>query len=106
MIITNDGWFGRTSGPRQHAWLAVMRAAENGVPVIRSANNGISFICDDEGRILDWLEVGRRGLVQAEIAPGRAGTLFVRMGAWPLLGFLGLWLGLGYLDRSRQGGTS
>jgi apolipoprotein N-acyltransferase len=49
--ITNDGWFGKTPGPYQHCELAVMRSVENGVPLIRSANNGISLITDSYARI-------------------------------------------------------
>lgn len=49
--VTNDGWFGRTPGPYQHCELMIMRAVENGVPFVRSANNGISLIADPYGRI-------------------------------------------------------
>lgn len=92
VIITNDGWFGRTAGPRQHAWLARLRAVECGVPVIRCANNGISFICDRDGRVLDWLDLGQRGLVSASVPPGDARTGYVRWGAAPVTWFLTLWL--------------
>ncbi len=51
--ITNDGWFGKTPGPYQHAELSLLRTVENGVPLVRSANNGISFIVDPYGRILN-----------------------------------------------------
>ncbi len=91
-VITNDGWFGRTAGPRQHAWLARQRAVECGVPVVRCANNGISFICDGDGRVLDWLDLGQRGVVKAAIAPGAARTGYVRWGSWPVAWFAGLWL--------------
>lgn len=103
VVITNDGWFGRTAGPRQHAWMARLRAVECGVPVIRCANNGISFIADAEGRILDWLELGRRGMVAARIIPGDGGTLYVMVGAWPLLGFVAAWVLLA-VARERGGG--
>lgn len=50
--ITNDGWFGKTPGPFQHCELSILRTVENGVPLIRCANNGISLIADPFGRIL------------------------------------------------------
>jgi apolipoprotein N-acyltransferase len=91
VVITNDGWFGDSAGPRQHAWLARLRAVECGVPVIRCANNGISFVADSEGRILDSLGLGRRGIVRAEITPGSGRTLYVKAGAWPLFFWLLGW---------------
>jgi apolipoprotein N-acyltransferase len=50
--VTNDGWFGKTPGPYQHCELMLMRAVENGVPFVRSANNGISLVADPYGRVL------------------------------------------------------
>jgi apolipoprotein N-acyltransferase len=90
-VITNDGWFGQSAGPRQHAALARLRAAECGVPVVRCANNGISFVCDERGRDLDTLGLGRRGRVVAAIAPGSATTAFVRWGNGPLFAVLLAW---------------
>jgi len=92
VIITNDGWFGRSAGPRQHAALATVRAAECGVPVVRAANNGISLICDDRGRIEGELGLFRRGTVMAPVTAGRADTLYVRWGAWPLFALLLGWV--------------
>ncbi len=91
VVITNDGWFGKSAGPKQHTWLARMRAVECGVPVIRCANNGISFICDAEGKILDRLDLGKRGFVRATVTPGEGRTLYVAWGAWPLFWFLVVW---------------
>ena len=91
VVITNDGWFGESAGPRQHTWLARMRAVECGVPVIRCANNGISFICDADGRYLAWLGLGQRGVARAVISPGRGDTLYVAWGTGPLFGFLSVW---------------
>ncbi len=92
VVITNDGWFGQTAGPRQHSALSRMRAAECAVPVIRCANNGISFICDAQGQILDSLDLGKRGFVEATIRPGVTHTVYVKYGAWPLMVFMGLYL--------------
>lgn len=94
VIVTNDGWFGETAGPRQHAALARLRAVECGVPVIRCANNGISLVADSDGELLDSLDLGRRGFVQAVIEPGNGDTLYVKWGQWPLLIFLLAWAGL------------
>jgi apolipoprotein N-acyltransferase len=91
VVITNDGWFGKSAGPRQHTWMARMRAVECGVPVIRCANNGISFICDADGRYLSWLDLGRRGVAHANLRPGDGRTMYVAFGAWPLFGFLVIW---------------
>jgi apolipoprotein N-acyltransferase len=91
VVITNDGWFGESAGPRQHAALARLRAAECRVPVVRSANNGISFICDDRGRLVEELGLGRRGYVMADVVPGTGRTLFVRHGSTPLFGLLLAW---------------
>jgi apolipoprotein N-acyltransferase len=49
--ITNDGWFGRISGPQQHNDMAILRAVENDVPLARSSNTGISMVVDRHGRI-------------------------------------------------------
>jgi apolipoprotein N-acyltransferase len=91
MIITNDGWFGRSAGPLQHAAMARVRAAECAVPVVRSANNGISLVCDDRGRLQGSLGLGRRGVVTAAVTAGRADTLYLRAGAWPLAVAMLLW---------------
>ncbi len=103
--ITNDGWFGHPAGPAQHAALSRIRAAECGVPLVRSANNGISLITDDRGVVLAQLGLHRRGVIHAEIMPRPRGTWFVRAGFWPVVGFLGLWTLLAVLLLQRRGAS-
>jgi len=58
-IITNDEWFGGTEAPTQHAQMGVLRAVENGVPLVQSANGGESLACDAQGRILARIPCGQ-----------------------------------------------
>ena len=65
--VTNDAWFGNTPGPYQHFRQAQIRAVENGLPLLRSANNGISGIVDGHGRILDALALNARSSMDRTI---------------------------------------
>ena len=89
--ITNDGWFGMTAGPVQHAWMARLRAAEYGVPLVRCANNGISFITDARGTIRAQAGLGERAVIVSDVVPGGGRTFFAAMGDRPLLILLVLW---------------
>ncbi|MBK6897893.1 MAG: apolipoprotein N-acyltransferase [bacterium] len=89
--ITNDGWFGKTAGPVQHAEMARLRAAETGLPVVRCANNGVSFITDGRGAVRARAGLGGQAVVAADVAPGDASTPFVRHGHAPLAFALAAW---------------
>ncbi len=71
--ITNDAWFGNSSGPYQHFAKVRMRAVETGLPLIRAANTGISAIVDPFGRVVEMLPLGETGVIDgtvpAAIAP-------------------------------------
>lgn len=82
--ITNDGWFGRSSGPYQHAAMARMRSIENGVSLARCANSGISMAVDQFGRIVGKTGLYTRTVLTADLAAGRLGTLYARLGDWPV----------------------
>ncbi len=66
--ITNDGWFGKISGPQQHNDMAILRTVENGVPLARSANTGISMIVDRYGRILEETELFMEGTIYSTVS--------------------------------------
>jgi len=84
--ITDDSWFGPWAGPRQHLLVAQTRAIEEGLPVIRAANTGISAVIDGFGRIRTRLELGRAGFLDSGLPAAIEPTPFARAGQ------LGFWL--------------
>ena len=75
MNVTNDAWFGDTPGPYQHFRQAQIRAVENGLPLLRAANNGISAVVDPRGRIVDALAINARGAIDVAVPIPAAGAL-------------------------------
>ncbi|MEQ1715184.1 MAG: apolipoprotein N-acyltransferase [Hyphomicrobium sp.] len=66
--VTNDGWFGDTSGPRQHFYQARVRAVEEGLPLLRAANNGVSAVVDPYGRISALIRLNQKGVIDSPLA--------------------------------------
>lgn len=83
--ITNDGWFGNTTGPRQHFHQARVRAVEEGIPLLRAANNGISGMIDAEGRVVVSLGLNERGVIDTDVPQTRPPTVYARLGDWCLV---------------------
>lgn len=87
--VTNDAWFGQTAGPWQHFQMERMRAVEQGVPLLRAANTGISAVIDPSGRVLAELALGTTGVIDHALPKALEDeTLYRRYGDFPLLGFL------------------
>lgn len=80
VVITNDGWFGKTAGPYQHQYIAVLRAIENRVPIARCANTGISCIIDQYGRISSSIPLNKKGYLVGSILLTKTNTFFTHYG--------------------------
>ncbi|MCD6261984.1 MAG: hypothetical protein J7J52_03050 [Deltaproteobacteria bacterium] len=85
--LTNDAWFGRTGAPYQHLSMAVFRAVENRLPMVRAANTGISAIIRQDGRIVAKTDLFRRTTILHSIGIYRhEPTFYVRYGyLFPIL---------------------
>jgi apolipoprotein N-acyltransferase len=78
--VTNDAWFGSSAGPYQHFHQAQIRAVEQGLPVARAANTGISAVIDPYGRILAEIGLGERGVIDADLPKVGPQTPVVQFG--------------------------
>jgi apolipoprotein N-acyltransferase len=81
--LTNDGWFGISTGPYQHLQQARLRAIEQGLPVVRAANTGISAVIDPMGRIVARLGLGVEGVLDSSLPVAIAPTIYARSGDIP-----------------------
>jgi apolipoprotein N-acyltransferase len=80
VTVTNDAWFGDSTGPWQHLAAARMRAVEEGLPLARVAQTGISTVFDAQGRRSEILPLGTEGTLLAPLPAAIAPTLFARLG--------------------------
>ncbi len=78
--VTDDSWFGETAGPYQHLHQARLRAVEEGLPVIRAANTGISAVIGPRGELRETLALGEMGAIDTALPAALSAPLHARMG--------------------------
>ena len=98
--ITNDAWFGVWSGPFQHAAQARLRAIEQGLPLVRVANTGVTAVYDSRGRVTASLTFGTASYLDAALPSPLAATIYAQFGEIPVLMMLGGLFGLLYSRRN------
>lgn len=103
--LSNDAWFGMSSGPHQHLAQARLRAVEQGLPVVRATPTGISAVIDPYGRLMRYLPLGARGVLTSDLPAPLPPTMYARIGDGPLLALVALGLGSWFWRRRRDART-
>ncbi|MGI8525177.1 MAG: apolipoprotein N-acyltransferase [Pseudolabrys sp.] len=88
--LTNDGWFGISSGPYQHFQQARVQAIAQGLPLVRAANTGISAVVDPVGRVITSLPLGAEGILDSDLPRAIEPTPYVRFGNIALIVLMGV----------------
>jgi apolipoprotein N-acyltransferase len=83
--LTNDGWFGVSSGPYQHLDMAKMRSIEYGIPLVRVANSGISALIDPFGRLIKTAGLNSASVINVDLINNLAPTIYEKHGYMPLI---------------------
>jgi apolipoprotein N-acyltransferase len=101
--VTNDAWFGSLTGPFQHAAQARLRAIEQGLPLVRVGNTGVTAVYDARGRVMEILAFETEGFLDAALPGALPATPYARFGEGPILVLLlGLALGLIFARRPKR----
>ncbi len=103
--VTNDGWFGISTGPYQHFQQARVRAIEEGLPLARAANTGISAVVDPLGRIITSLPLGSEGVIDSPLPRPIAAPIYARFGDVPAAIIVAVALLIVIRRRVRTNGT-
>ncbi len=82
--VTNDGWYGDSAGPHQHLGMAQLRAVEEGIPVVRAANTGISAVISPYGELLKTLPLNKEGIIDSALPRAIQVPIYAQLGNIPL----------------------
>lgn len=82
--VTNDAWFGNSSGPYQHLDIARMRTIEYGIPMARVANTGITAFIDPFGKIVERINLNQAGIIDVNLIKNLAPTIYEKYSYLPL----------------------
>lgn len=104
--VTNDAWFGLSSGPYQHLTSARLRTIEEGLPMIRAANTGVSAVIDAYGRVLAALDMQQEGIIDHRLPAARDPTPYSRWGDWTLLAMVAFLSGAVLIARLVKSGKA
>jgi apolipoprotein N-acyltransferase len=104
--VTNDAWFGRTPGPYQHFAQARLRAVEEGLPLVRAANTGISAVVDPYGRLVSSLPLSVEGVLDSDLPVAASRTVYSQTGIFPLTATLVICLMALIVSRIRRSSLS
>lgn len=102
VVVSNDAWYGISHGPYQHFSMAQIRAVEEGLPLFRSSNNGISAAIDPYGRILAQLPLGSSGFLDAPLPVALPQTLYSKYGIKIPLSLCFLMISLSFLKKREK----
>lgn len=100
--LTNDAWYGLSAGPYQHLSIAQMRAVEEGLPLVRATNNGVSAVISPYGEIIASLGLGEEGVLDSELPRAGNRTLYSIYGNKIPLGFVFLLFIFAILKNKRE----
>lgn len=102
VLVTNDAWFGKAAGPYQHLAQAQLRAIEQGLPMVRVANTGVSAMIDPQGRITGALPLNEAGYIDLPLPPAGQPTFYARFGDWPTFALLMIFLSIPTIGRLQK----
>jgi len=100
--LSNDGWFGTSTGPHQHLQMVQMRAKENGRWFIRATNTGVTAFIDHNGHIVKQAPLDEEFVLRGDLPAMQGQTLYNRLSDYPILIFSLLLLVMGWIYRPRK----